>query len=58
MGDRIDELAALRADAAAVANAAVQGGLEVDAVESVGAALGRLEAALRARAAREASQGP
>jgi hypothetical protein len=58
MGERIDELAALRADAAAAANAAIQGGLEPDAVESVGAALGRLEAALRARAAREASQGP
>ena len=58
MGDRIDELAALRADAAAAANAAIQGGLEADAVESVGGALSRLEAALRARAAREASQGP
>jgi len=58
MGDRIDELAALRADAAAAANAAIQGGLEPDAVETVGAALTRLEAALRARAAREASQGP
>lgn len=58
MGDRIDELAALRADAAAAANAAIQGGLEPEAVESVGAALGRLEAALRARAAREASQAP
>jgi len=58
MGDRIDELAALRADAAAAANAAIQGGLEPDAVEMVGAALTRLEAALRARAAREASQGP
>ena len=58
MGDRIDELAALRSDAAAAANAAIQGGLEADAVETVGAALGRLEAALRARAAREASQGP
>jgi len=58
MGDRIDELAALRADAAAAANTAIQGGLEPDAVEAVGAALTRLEAALRARAAREASQGP
>ena len=58
MGDRIDELAALRADAAAAANTAIQGGLEPDAVETVGAALTRLEAALRARAAREASQGP
>ena len=58
MGDRIDELAALRADAAAAANAAIQGGLAPDAVETVGAALTRLEAALRARAAREASQGP
>ena len=58
LGDRIDELAALRADAAAAANAAIQGGLEPDAVEAVGAALTRLEAALRARAAREASQGP
>jgi len=58
MGDRIDELAALRADAAAAANAAIQGGLEPDAVEKVDAALSRLEAALRARAAREASQGP
>jgi len=58
MGDRIDELAALRADAAAAANTAIQGGLEPDAVEAVGAALTRLEAALRARAAREASQAP
>jgi len=57
MGDRIDELAALRADAAAAANTAIQGGLEPDAVEAVGATLTRLEAALRARAAREASQG-
>jgi len=58
MGDRIDELAALRADAAAAANTAIQGGLEPDAVEAVGATLTRLEAALRARAAREASQRP
>ena len=32
MGDRIDELAGLRADVAAAANAAIQGGLEPDAV--------------------------
>jgi hypothetical protein len=58
MGARIDELAGLRGDVAAAANAAIQGGLEPETVERVGAALERLEAALRARAAREAAAGP
>ena len=53
MGERIDELAGLRGGVAAAANAAIQGGLEPPEVETVDAALGRLEAALRARAARE-----
>jgi hypothetical protein len=55
MGERIDELAGLRALAAQAANAAVQGGLEPEALAGVGSALERLEAALRARAAREAA---
>ncbi len=53
MGERIDELAGLREGVAAAANAAIQGGLERREAETVEAALGRLEAALRARAARE-----
>ena len=57
MGERIDELAALRDGVAAAANAAIQGGLEPSEVAAVSAALERLEAALRARAAREAAAG-
>ncbi len=53
MGARIDELAGLREGVAATANAAIQGGLEPEQAETVEAALGRLEAALRARAVRE-----
>jgi len=53
MGERIDELTGLREGVAAAANAAIQGGLEPPQVATVDAALGRLEAALRARAARE-----
>jgi hypothetical protein len=52
MAERIDELAGLREDAAAAANAAIQGGLEAQEAARVDAALGRLEAALRARSAR------
>ena len=55
IGERIDELSALRGGAAAAANAAIQGGLEADVVDAVRAALERLEAALRARATLEAS---
>ena len=57
MGERIDELAGLRGDVAGAANAAIQGGLEPEQVVAVSRALERLEAALRARAAREASAG-
>jgi hypothetical protein len=57
MGARIDELAGLRGEVAAAANAAIQGGLEPSAVSGAGAALERLEAALRARAAVEAASG-
>jgi len=53
MAERIDELSARREPVAATANAAIQGGLEPEQVETVEFALGRLEAALRARAARE-----
>jgi hypothetical protein len=58
MGARIDELSGLRSDVAGAANAAIQGGLEAEAVERLDAALGRLEAALRARAAGEAAAPP
>jgi hypothetical protein len=58
IGERIDELAGLREGVAGAANAAIQGGLEPGEVSVVSGALGRLEAALRARAAREASAGP
>jgi hypothetical protein len=55
IGERIDELSGLRERAAAAANAAIQGGLEPAEVEGVRAALERLQAALRARSALEAS---
>ena len=55
LGDRIDELAGLRTGVAAAANAAIQGGLDPEAVAVVSGALERLEAALRARAALEAA---
>lgn len=55
MGERIDELAGRRAPVAEAANAAIQGGLDPEQVEAVDGALGRLEAALRARAARESA---
>jgi len=57
MAERIDELASLRGGVAGAANAAIQGGLEPAAVAVVSGALERLEAALRARAAREAAAG-
>jgi len=57
MAERIDELAGLRPDVAKAANAAIQGGLEPSDVAVVSGALERLEAALRARAAREAAAG-
>ncbi len=53
MGDRVDELAGHREATEAAAGAALDGGLEPDAAAAVAAALGRIEAALRARAARE-----
>ena len=55
MAKRLDEMAGHRDAVAAAANAAIQGGLEPGTVAEVEAALGRLEAALRARAAGEAS---
>jgi hypothetical protein len=54
MAGRLDELTGHREAVAAAANAAIQGGLEPGTVAEVEAALGRLEAALRARAAGEA----
>jgi hypothetical protein len=57
MTERIDELAGLRAGVADAANTAIQGGLEPSDVAVVSGALERLEAALRARAAREAAAG-
>ncbi len=57
IGERIDELAGLREGVTGAANAAIQGGLEPSQVSTVTRALERLEAALRARAAREASSG-
>jgi hypothetical protein len=58
IGERIDELAGLREGVAVAANAAIQGGLEPEAAADVSAALERLEAALRARAAVEGASGP
>jgi len=58
MGGRIDELAGLRGEVAGAANAAIQGGLEPEAVARMSSALERLEAALRARAAGEAAAPP
>jgi hypothetical protein len=51
LAPRLDELAALRDGVAAAAAAALQGGLEPERVATVETALGRLEAALRARTA-------
>jgi hypothetical protein len=48
---RIDELRSLRAGVEAAAAAALEGGLDDDAIAAVAHALGRLEAALRARSA-------
>ena len=53
MGGRLDELASRREAVAAAANAAIQGGLEPAQLKAVDSGLERLEAALRARAARE-----
>jgi hypothetical protein len=55
MARRLEELAGHREGIAAAANAAIQGGLEPETVQQVETALGRLEAALRARAAGEAA---
>ncbi len=52
MAARIDELAGLRPGVAEAANAAIQGGIEPEAVAGVEEALARLAAALRARAVR------
>jgi hypothetical protein len=54
---RIDELSGLRDGVAAVANAAIQGGLAPEAAGEVERSLGRLEAALRARSAVEGASG-
>jgi hypothetical protein len=51
IGQRLDELAATRTDVAAVANRALQGGLDPGEEATVDRVLGRLEAAMRARAA-------
>jgi hypothetical protein len=51
MAARLAELGERREAVAAAANAAIQGGLEPETVAAVESALGRLEAALRARAA-------
>jgi len=51
LGERLDELAALRDQVSAAAAEALRGGLEPETTAAVEAALGRLEAALRARAA-------
>jgi hypothetical protein len=48
---RLDELAARREEVGAVANAALQGGLDPDQIEVVRSVLGRLQSALRARTA-------
>jgi hypothetical protein len=55
MAERIDELVGRRAGLAGAAHAAIQGGLEPAGLELVREALERLEAALRARAARESA---
>jgi hypothetical protein len=49
LGERLDELAGHRPAVAAAGRAALQGGLEPEALAVVETALGRLEAALRAR---------
>jgi hypothetical protein len=51
LGPRLDELAGHREAVRSAADAALQGGLEPEAVDAVSAALARLEAALRARTA-------
>lgn len=51
IGERLDELAGHRPAVAAAAQTALAGGLDDETVEAVETALGRLEAALRARAA-------
>jgi hypothetical protein len=51
IGERLAQLAAARSDVAAVANRALQGGLDADEEATVDRVLGRLEAAMRARAA-------
>jgi hypothetical protein len=50
LASRLDELAGLRDGVAAAARAALAGGLDAEEIARVEAALGRLEAALRARA--------
>jgi hypothetical protein len=51
LGDRLDELSGRRDAVRSAAGAALQGGLEREQIEVVGAVLGRVEAALRARTA-------
>jgi hypothetical protein len=51
IGERLDELATHREAVAAAANEALQGGLRDESTAAVSEALGRVEAALRAKAA-------
>jgi hypothetical protein len=51
MADRLAELEGQRTQVAAAADAALRGGLDTSSIAAVTTALGRLEAALRARSA-------
>jgi hypothetical protein len=53
LGERLEELAALRGEVSAAAAVALQGGLSDRDVEVIARVLGRVEAALRARTAAE-----
>jgi hypothetical protein len=55
MAARLDELAGHEESVAAAARSALEGGLDTDSLAAVEAALGRLEAALRARSAATAT---
>jgi hypothetical protein len=54
MDERLDELLDARADVGRAANDALAGDLDADTIDRVDAIIGRIEAALRARAARRA----
>ena len=51
LAQRLEQLREQRSDVGAVANAALQGGLQDEQIAVIGAVLGRIEAALRARTA-------